>query len=206
MKTTSWLLKVIRVLLIIIWYLNMIIIVVAFIGITLKLFTSDGIKFSTQVKYPAPESAIVKLAPLTSGAKNITIKYDQGLLDMNLKKTAGNIALAYFFFISIEALIMIIIYQLRKFFNTLMHNMPFQNDNIRRLKAIALCFALINLLNILVGISSITILGQQVKGLNAWNIIWTENFTGFILGAVIYVMADVFKYGFTLQKENGEFV
>lgn len=207
MKTNShWLLKAIRVLLTIIWYVNMVLIVIGFTMLTWKFCTSASSEFSAQLKCPVPNQIGAKLIALTGNATNITFNYNEGQLKMSLKNTAANIALAYFLLLSLEALVMVIIFQLRKFFDTLKENIPFQYDNIRRLKVIALCFALLNILHILLGISTIMILGQNVKGIHPLNIVWTENFTGFILGAVIYVMADVFKYGFTLQKENGEFV
>lgn len=83
---------------------------------------------------------------------------------------------------------------------------PFQYDNIRRLKIIALCFALLTPVHILVGLCTAFILHTQVKDFSLLNMVWTENLSDLIMGAVIYVMADVFNYGFSLQKENEEFV
>ncbi|GAB3934449.1 hypothetical protein GCM10028827_34790 [Mucilaginibacter myungsuensis] len=36
--------------------------------------------------------------------------------------------------------------------------------------------------------------------------VWSDNFIGPILGAVIYIIADIFKYGLELKKETEEFV
>jgi hypothetical protein len=101
---------------------------------------------------------------------------------------------------------MSIIYQLRKFFDTVHQHTPFVYDNIRRLKITAICFASLTVLNILLGISSAIILKSNVKDMNLMNMVWHDSLIGFILGAVIYIIADVFKQGFNLQKENEEFV
>jgi len=205
MKTTSWLLKTIRVVLTIAWYANIILIVVAFSMLTIKFITSDSVEFSNPVKYPLnPE--IVKLESLTPNAHNITIQGDQGILKMKLKNTFSYVASAYFFLIALEVLIMTIIYQLRKFFDSIKDSAPFKYDNIKRVRIIALCFTLLTPLHILLGVSNAMILSGQVENFSLKNMVWEESFNGLILGAVIYIMADVFKYGFELQKENGEFV
>lgn len=113
-------------------------------------------------------------------------------------------AAAYFFLISLEILIMTIIYQLRKLFESIKQDAPFKYDNIRRLRITALCFASLTVLNILQGISTSILLRSHVKDYG--QMVWSESFIGLILGAVIYIMADIFRYGFELQKENGEFV
>lgn len=206
MKTNSnWLLKTIRIVLGIIWYVNIVLIFVAFTMLTFKFISNDYVEFSTPVKYAA-SAQITKMESLTPNATSITVQRDQDILKLQLKNTAGNIVVAYFFFVTLEILVMIIIYQLRKFFDTLKQNAPFRYDNIRRLKITALCFALLTVLHILLGVSTALILKHQVKDFSLLNMVWTESFIGLMLGAVIYVMADVFNYGFTLQKENGEFV
>lgn len=206
MKTNSpWLLKAIKGILTFVWYANIVLALIAFIFLTFKFATSDYAEFSSPVKYTSHNEAI-KMTPLTPDTQNIVVTNDQGILKMEMKNTVWNMTTAYFFFFALEALAFIIILQLRKFFNTLMSDTPFQYDNIRRLKIIALCFALLTPLHILLGIDTAYILHHQVKDFHLMNMVWTESFIGLILGAVIYVMADVFNYGFNLQKENEEFV
>ncbi|MBK0378815.1 DUF2975 domain-containing protein [Mucilaginibacter segetis] len=205
MKTTSWLLTTIRILLNVIWYVNIILAIIAFSMLTWKVCTSDFTEFSHPVKYPL-EAETIKLESLTPYSDNITLQPDQAILRMHLQNTFWNITTAYFFFFAFETLVMCIIYQLRKFFETIKQSMPFTYDNVRRLKITALCFASFTVLNILLGISIAIILKTSVKDMNMMNMVWEQSFTGLILGAVIYIMADVFKYGFELQKENGEFV
>ena len=204
MKTNSkWLLDTVRVILNILWYVNIVLIIIAFSMLTWKFITTDAVDFSTPVKYPLhPE--ITKLDPVTSGSGPITLQSDQGTLKIQVKNTVGQMAAAYFFLISLEILIMTIIYQLRKLFESIKQDAPFKYDNIRRLRITALCFASLTVLNILQGISTSILLRSHVKDYG--QMVWSESFIGLILGAVIYIMADIFRYGFELQKENGEFV
>jgi hypothetical protein len=214
MKTNSnWLLQTIRVILTIIWYLNFLLILIGFAMLTMQPVNwkfgtgsfNDFSDFSTPVKYAVTNHPI-NMEALTPNATHITLQADQYLLKLKLKTTWGNVAVAYFFFFALEILVMTIIYQLRKFFDTIKQNIPFTYENIRRLKITALCFALLTPLNALLGISTAMILKEQVKNADAIHVVWSESFTGLILGAAIYVMADVFSYGFNLKKENEEFV
>lgn len=205
MKTKSWLLATVRVLLSIFWYFNIALAIFAFCVLTWKISTSDYTEFSNPVKYP-PHPTTIQLQSLSPTVDNIVLQPDQAVLKMHLKNTFGRIVLAYFFLIAFEALVMSIIYQLRKFFNTVHQHIPFAYDNIRRLKIIAICFALSTALKILLGISSAIILHANVKDMSLMNMVWEDSLIGLILGAVIYIMADVFKYGFNIQKENEEFI
>lgn len=204
MKTNSkWLLNTVRVILSILWYVNIVLIIIAFSLLTWKFITADAVDFSTPVKYPThPE--VIKLVPLIPDTGPVTVQSDQGMLKMQVRNTVGQIVTAYFFLILFEVLVMIIIYQLRKFFESIKQDMPFKYDNIKRLRIAALCFASLTLLHILQGISTSILLRSYVKDYG--QMVWSESFTGLILGAVIYIMADIFRYGFELQKENGEFV
>ena len=207
MKTTSWLLKSIRVLLNIAWYAGIAATIIAFCALTLKFFTDDSSLFAAKVKYPIQET-ITTLKAATQNADYVTLQPDEGMIRMELKNTPISIANAYFFFLTLAFLVLTIIYQLRKFFGTIHQGMPFRHDNILRLRITALCFAWLTALNMLFGLSTNFILHQQVSNFDKmhYQMVWSESFNGMILGAVIYVMADIFKYGFELQKENGEFV
>lgn len=205
MKTNSnKLLEIIGAVLNVMWYVNMLLIAIAFTLLTFKFCTSDSVEFSAPIA--ATQIQSTKMDALATAAFDITVSRSQDMLGMNLKNTFGNIATAYFFLIALEVLAMTIIYQLRKFFKSIVQKKPFSNDNVRRLKITALCFALLTVLHILFGLSTKFIIEQTVKDFKNIHIVWTENFMGLAIGSAIYVLADVFKYGFSLQKENEEFV
>ena len=205
MKTASWLLNTIRVILNIFWYGNIVLAVFAFCVLTWKISTDHYTEFSNPVKYPLITKS-VPLAALTPDVSNITLTPDQANIKMHLNNNFSHVATAYFFLLAFEALVMSIIYQLRKFFYTVKHNAPFTHENVRSLKITALCFSLTTVLSTLLGISTALILKNNVKDLNLMNMVWEQNFTGLIIGAMLYVLADIFKYGFELKKEIGEFV
>ncbi|MEO7212456.1 DUF2975 domain-containing protein [Mucilaginibacter sp.] len=205
MKTTSWLLTTIRVILNVFWYGNIILAVFAFCMLTWKISTSSYTEFSNPVKYPLITKS-TPLKTLTPDVSNITLTPDQATVKMHLTNNFSHVASAYFFLFAFETLVMSIIYQLRKFFNTIKQNAPFTYENVRRLKITALCFALTTLLSVLLGVSTAVILKTSVKDMNLMNMVWEQSFTGLILGAMLYILADIFKYGFELKKEIGEFV
>lgn len=205
MKTTSWLLKTVRVILTIFWYGNMVLAVFAFCVLTWKISTDHYTEFSNPVKYPLITTS-THLTSLEPDVSNITLTPDQATVKMYLANNFSHIALAYFFLFAFEALVMSIIYQLRKFFNTIKQSAPFTYENVRRLKITALCFALTTVLSVLLGISTAVILGTSVKQMHLMNMVWEQSFTGLILGVMLYILADIFKYGFELKKEIGEFV
>jgi hypothetical protein len=205
MKTTSWLLKTVRVILTIFWYGNMVLAVFAFCVLTWKISTDHYTEFSNPVKYPL----ITTSRPLTASTpdvSNVTLTPDQATIKMHLINNFSHVATAYFFLFAFEALVMSILYQLRKFFDTIRQNAPFTYENVRRLKITALCFSLTTVLSILLGVGTAVILKTNVKEMNLMNMVWEQSFTGLILGAMLYILADIFKYGFELKKEIGEFV
>lgn len=198
-------LKIVSFILNIAWYINIILIVVSLTMLTWKFITSDFAEFSAPVKYKG-NAEIISLDPVTSNADHITAQRDQATIRMELKNSTGYVLTAYFFLIGFEALAMLIIYHLRKFFNTIKKSSPFEQINIRRLKITALCFALLTPLHMLLGVSTYLILKENIKDFDLMQMVWSESFIGVILGAVIYIMADVFKYGFELKKENEGFI
>ena len=78
---------------------------------------------------------------------------------------------------------------------------------MKRLKITALCIVLFIPVNILLDVLNYSLLSQQIAGFHTdFKITDTGNLIYIILGIAIYVMADVFSYGFELKKENEEFV
>ena len=100
-----------------------------------------------------------------------------------------------------------IIYHLRKIFAAIKQKQPFRADVVKSLKIIALLLTLITPLHLLYGGISYYVLTHTIADFNKqFMMVWSENFIGPILGAVIYIIADILKYGIELKKENEEFV
>lgn len=207
MKTNSkWLLNLVNGILTIAWYLNMLLCAIAFLSLTITFITKDYTNNDALVKYRS-DPGISNLQAATNLVKTITIQSDQSLIKMDVRITLWLIISAYMLVIMFEALVFITLYNLRKIFGAIKQQQPFHYDNVRRLKITALCLALFTPLNILYGILKYAMLTQQVQGFSGrFMMVWSDSFIGVILGAVIYIMADIFSYGFELKKEVEEFV
>lgn len=206
MKTNSqWVLKLINVLLKLAWYTTGIITVFVLTVVTWRFCTSEFSNYDAVVQYSTPPKAS-HLKSLSPDAANIILEPQEAVLKMQLRVTLWRSLLFYVSFLALQCLVMTIIYQLRKFFGTLKSGITFKYENIRQLKIAALCFALLTPLHMCDGLITALILKQHVRDFNLMHLVWNESFIGLMLGAVIYVMADVFKYGFALQQENKEFV
>jgi hypothetical protein len=206
MKTHSqWILKLISALLKIAWYANLVYTIFILFAVTWKFCTSDFSNYDAEVQYAIPQKGI-NLVSLSPNAINITLQPQEAVLKMQLRVTAWRTVIFYFSYGAFQFFIMTIIHQLRKFFGTLKQGITFKYSNIRQLKIAALCFALLTPLHMCDGLITAIILKQNVKDFNLMHMVWNESFLGLMLGAVIYIMADVFKYGFALQQENEEFV
>lgn len=204
MKTNSnRLLRAIGVLLNIIWYANILLIVVAFSFLTVSFIKNNTALVG--IRIDALQNSEIKMDSLAD-AHSATLTHVQDSVNIQLKNTFGYIAFAYFFLIATEALVMIIIYQLSKFFKSIEQQTPFNQSNIRRLKITALCSALTTVLHVLWGFANKLVIENSIKDSHEIHIVWEDSLIGLALGAVLYVMADVFAYGLNLKQENEEFV
>jgi hypothetical protein len=205
MKTNSnRLLRLVSTVLKFLWYGNILLIVLILSFLTTVYCTSEFTRVSIPIA--AIQKEYTKLGISSHAYGSITLGASQKMLNIELKNTLGNMALSYFFVIATQVLIMIIIYQLRKFFTAIEEKAPFNYINVRRLKITALCFALFTVIHILFGLTLKFIIEQNVKDSENIHLVWSESFFGPALGAALYILADVFRYGFELQKENEEFV
>lgn len=202
---SSLLLKGVRVVLEIIWVLNFVLIAIIMVSVTVKYATSDFMTFTAPIRFYQHEIHL-SLTPLSTDIKDIKVDSSQGTLKFQFKRNVLNIVVTYFLILSISVLATTIIYQLRKFFNTIKHGIPFQFDNIRRLQIIAACFFGVFVLDIIKNAATLLVLKADIKALSLSQLVWDISFIPLLLWAVIFIIADVFRYGFSLQKENEEFV
>lgn len=205
MKTkTKWLLNLVKGFLDVVWYANMVIIGIAVILLTWIYATNTNIDVSSEVQYRTPPPAV----SLTGLPSQIiaTVQNDQALVKINVRITAWMIIQSYLLMFVFEALVVILIYNLRKVFGSIKKQQPFEPGNVKRLKITALCFALLTPWHMLTGLLNFFQFSQVPTFYGRFMLVWSDNFIGVIIGAVIYIIADVFSYGFELKKENEEFV
>lgn len=203
---SKWLLNLIRVLVRIAWYLNFVLIVFVLVILTVKFTTDNYSQFDTRVRYQK-EKVPEMLTPLSDNARNISLHTNEIALKMEVKNTPVRIICAYVSFILAELLLMTILYYTRKIFATFKQSIPFKYENVKRLKIIALCIALFAPLSWIDAFATNMILANSIDGFrDTFWLSWNGDFKSLFIGAIIYIVADIFRYGFELQQENKEFV
>ncbi len=207
MKTNSkWVINLVSSLLTAAWYINIVLIIIGFSVLTLAFATKDYTDINIPVKLKGDHTSIA-LQSLAPTAKLIIAETDGAIIKIQAKVTAGIVFTAYTFFVLVEVLIMMILYHLRKIFTVLKTEQPFQMDNVRRLRIVALCLVLSTPLHIVWGIANYLTLTANVKDFSArFMMIWEDNLMGIILGVVLYIVADILRHGITLKQENEAFV
>jgi hypothetical protein len=196
------------------WFANIFLAILGFIILTALFASRDYLDASVKyplkpaVSIPSLTNAMAVIVPSSANhVPRITVQADDALIKFQQKTTIPIVVCSYFFLIAIEVLMISIIYNLRKVFSSIKENVPFKEENIKRLKIIALCFTLFTPLSILLSIASYQILAANIPGYHQqFQIIWQDSFSGLWIGIAIYVTTYVFKIGFELQKENGEFI
>jgi len=99
---------------------------------------------------------------------------------------------------------LLIIYQLRKIFATLVDETPFTIENSRRITIIGLAIIAATILKAvltaLIGLYFASLINLPGLGINAN--IRLEDFGGVLIGIIILVLAEVFRHGARLQEEQ----
>lgn len=98
---------------------------------------------------------------------------------------------------------LVVLYQLRKIFATLAGETPFTGENVRRIRIIGIAViagALLNtIVHIMIGIYLSSIV--RVPGLEL-SVNLKVDLNGILLGVVVIILAEVFRYGACLQEEQ----
>jgi len=104
-----------------------------------------------------------------------------------------------------KGLLIAILYNLRKIFNTFYNNEPFQYENIIRIKKIALYVGLNIPIYCILGIVQYIVLRSYTQKFSmVW---WNFPITTYLeIATIIYITAEIIRYGLELKKENEEFI
>jgi uncharacterized BrkB/YihY/UPF0761 family membrane protein len=106
-------------------------------------------------------------------------------------------------FILYRVLFIAVLFNLRKVFSTFYHNEAFQYPNITRLKLAALYIALFFLLHLIYTLTDYLVLKNYT---NKFPLSWHLQYGYLGIAAIVYVAAEILRYGFEFKKENEEFV
>ena len=112
----------------------------------------------------------------------------------------------YIFSLMMFALYFIFIFYLRKIFSSFLRQSPFCMENVKRIRMLAHCFVVFNLMLLAwekYFIYQITTLSNYPS---YYSVSIPEDCKYIFIAITIYVLADVFKYGFQIQEENNKFV
>ena len=112
----------------------------------------------------------------------------------------------YIYSLIMFALYFVVLFYLRKIFTSVLRQSPFCMENVKRIRMIAYCFVVFNLL--LLNWKWYCI--PQITQLSSYPTYLSHNFpsdyTYILIAIVIYILADIFKYGVQIQEENNKFI
>ncbi len=149
----------------------------------------------------------LKMPEMTSGQGSLVIE-TPGLDFILHDGLQGAFAPSHFLFqfiltLPLLAAGLIVIYNLRRIFATLIQEKPFQVENIRRIRLIGIVViagtVLSGILHTLIGfylVNLINLPGLELKANVSLNI------SGLFLGVVILTLAEIFRLGAALQEEQ----
>ena len=104
------------------------------------------------------------------------------------------------------ALYFVFLFNLRKLFTSFKRLSPFCMENVKRIRMLSYCFVVFHFLKLLWEKRII----YHLIGLTTYPALHTTSIPGdwtyIIIAIIIYVLADVFKYGYQIQEENNKFV
>ncbi|MDH6341186.1 hypothetical protein M2480_000336 [Parabacteroides sp. PFB2-12] len=197
-------LKVVRGALSVVWYL----LIILLFGLSVYWIVENRRKGHVSFDVPFDYYLTEVVSSERFANENIlSVKiYDnQARIKLDIKESFVSYAL-FFFNLLVEAFfVLMILWQLRKIFNSINLQEPFIYDNVKRIKKIALLFILYYPVEwLLKGINHLIIL--KYVHLSSSVLSFSIDFTLILVGLMLYVIADVFKYGYELQQENKEFV
>jgi hypothetical protein len=194
----------------VVWYLSFVSIVVAVIFMVSKREQTNSPRtLSVEVEYHGNLSE--SHTSVYDNLNTVAFKPTHGKLEFSGETLPWKSEIKFTVLIALSmlctsALFLVFLFYLRKIFTSFLHHSPFCMENVKRIRIIACCFVVFNIFILIAK----WVLTPQVIALTSFPAYTTYNFPGdykyIIIAAVIYVLADIFKYGFQIQDENNKFV
>ena len=191
----------------VVWYLSFVSIFFMVIVIaTKKDRPNSNVEHSVYVKYSGElkQSYTSYYDTITS----VEFRPTHGELAMKGKLPLFNMVWVYIAGLTMFALFVFFLFNMRKLFTSFLRHTPFCMDNVKRIRVLSYCFVVLNLLQLAWERHII----YEITSFSSFSPLDSRSFPGdytyhyFIIALVIYVFADVFKYGVQLQEENNKFV
>ena len=190
----------------IVWYLFWVFLAIIVIGICIKMFTTQKLEWDVPVTINA-----AKYLPVTGmdaeKAQVSSLRNVEGLMKFNVPLTPLLSANVVFFFSLSMFLLGSILYNTRRIFQSLKADVPFNPENVKRLRYIGLfviAMAIINFIDAFVKNVMFKTQLQQAGGIYQIKIVL--GFWPVITGLIILVLSEVFRKGYQLKVDNESFV
>ena len=194
----------------VVWYLSFVsIIILAIQYSTIKKRPNSTKTFSVEVEYhgtlsESHTSVYDNLNPVAFKPTHGKLEFSGDALPWN--SGAGIAVSIALYTLCMSVLYFVFLFYLRKIFTSFLHHSPFCLENVKRIRIIAVCFFIFD---VLLSVSKKYFI-PQITGLTSYSSYTSYNFPGdykyIIIGIIIFILADIFKYGFQIQDENNKFV
>ena len=186
----------------VVWYLSFVVIILV-IAFSITKRNDPNVSFGVDVKYfgELKESYTSAYESITSSEFIPT----RGTLSLKGELPLHIKVLACIFEFFVMSLFLTFLFYLRKIFSSFMRQSPFCMENVKRMRILSYCFVVFHLLLL----ANKWLFIPQIKAVASYNYYSTSipgDFTYILIAIIIYIFADVFKYGVQLQEENNKFV
>lgn len=189
------------------WYASFVFLTIGFVALTVKFISDDYAECDLKMQYNTEQLMPDRIEPASKSIRNITVKTQETLLSMEIRNSATRVIFIYLGFFISGALLIMLLYNLRKIMNSLKRGEPFTKENICRLKKIALYATLFTPLSILNYLGNLYTLKKYIPNLpEGYWLVGNISFIGLIIGIILFILADIFRYGLEIYEENKEFV
>jgi len=189
----------------VIWYLFLVFVVIITIGVCIKMFTSHQLEWDVPVNIDASHLPLTGMN--TDQATVGTLRHAEGLMQFKVHLTPFLAANAILFYTAGLFLAGAILYHTRRIFRSLKADIPFNAENVKRLRYIGLFvigIAFIDFINMLY--NNILFKAQLQQAGHLYHIKIVLGCWPIATGLVILVLSEVFRKGYQLKVDNESFV
>jgi len=188
----------------VVWYLSFVLLVVGVIFIVKSeqdtTVSKENRTFSVEVEYRGKLSE-----PYLTYRNYTAVRFNptHGRLELSGGRFPFVI---YFMFVLLVSCIFVFLFYLRKIFTSLLRHSPFCMENVKRTRILAYCLVIANILFL---VNKWWFIPEITSGTSypihlSFN--FPNDFKYIFMAMAVYVLADIFKYGFQVQEENNKFI
>lgn len=184
------------------WYIGLLSVLLTSFKLFSQLFNTSWYHYSIPVNLPI--STIERYYPtFSANGSDISISVHSGSFIVSTTNPLGEISTFITFLIS-SAIILAVIYNFRKVIKSILNSHTFVNDNIKRIKWTSLLILIFLPIHIIQSTINYFYLKSYTQ---RFSLNWSGNIMGILmLSGLLYIFAEILRFGFEIKKENEEFV